>query len=477
VRRWIPAILAGGLAAAWPRPAAANGRFPQSNQIVFSPIDKNLIVLRTTYGILPSHDNGATWSFVCEDALGINTMTSLLDPPLGLTENNALNVGTPTGMNVSNDVGCNWNCIGGAMANQSIVDLAVRPDAPSRLVAMTGTYQATDSAQDTIYGQAFESTDNGVTWAPVGPALDPTVLPSTIEVSRSNPDLLYVSGTRGVGVFTRASLFVYDKSRSGQGWTEWPLPTAQFDSTQEDSIYVSGVDPTNANRIYIRSRSQVTGGLSRLTVATLGPDGGPPTFQSAYSFTVPTTSNIMRYVGEMQGFALSEDGTKVYIGSVEQGLWAAQTSDLKFQKTSTIEVQCLATRGSELWACSAAKDGFIAGVSTDDGRTFTPKLRLIGDLTGPIACAPNEHGLACDEDANSSQCSVEYQTFCSSNPCGADAGVATGGSSSSCACEIGPAAGEGAAALASGFVLAGFAMRRRGSVRRGMRRRPRTRQP
>jgi hypothetical protein len=462
----MPAVLAAVLATAVPRPASGNGRFPQSNQIVFSPTDKNLIVLRTTYGILPSQDNGATWSFVCEDALGINTTTSLLDPPLALTENNALNVGTPTGMNFSTDVGCNWNCIGGSLANQAIVDLAVRPETPSHLVAVTGTYEASDSAQDTIYGQAFESTDNGVTWVPVGPPLDPTVLPSTIEVARSNPDLLYVSGTRGVGVFTKASLFVYDKSRSGQGWAEWPLPPAQFDSTQEDSIYVSGVDPTNANRIYIRSRSQVMGGLSRLTVATLGPDGGPPTFKTAWSFTVPATSNIMRYVGEMQGFALSEDGAKVYIGSVEQGLWAAQTADLNFKKTSSIEVQCLATRGSELWACSAAKDGFIAGVSTNDGQTFTPKLLQIGDLTGPIACAANEHGLACDEDANSSQCSVQYQAFCASYSCGSDAGGGTGKGSSSCACEIGPAAGEGAAALASGFVLAGFTLRRRASFRR-----------
>ena len=52
-------------------PAAANGRFPASNQLAFSSSDKNLIVLRTSYGLLPSHDNGATWGYICENALGL----------------------------------------------------------------------------------------------------------------------------------------------------------------------------------------------------------------------------------------------------------------------------------------------------------------------------------------------------------------------------------------------------------------------
>ena len=37
-------------------------------------------------------------------------------------------------------------------------------------------------------------------------------------------------------------------------------------------------------------------------------------------------------------------------------------------------VQCLATRGDELWTCSAEVSGFVLGVSTDDGATFTAKL-------------------------------------------------------------------------------------------------------
>ena len=96
-------------------PAAANGRFPASNQLVFSPNDLNLIVLRTSYGILPSHDNGDSWGFVCEDALGLGAV-AVEDPSIGLTANNSLIAGVSVGLNVSTDVGCNWNCHGGPLS-------------------------------------------------------------------------------------------------------------------------------------------------------------------------------------------------------------------------------------------------------------------------------------------------------------------------------------------------------------------------
>ena len=97
VRRALPFAAAVASALLSSVPAAANGRFPASNQIVFSPNNDNLIVLRTSYGILPSHDNGATWAFVCEDALGLGP-TAVEDPSVGLTTNNALIAGVSVGL-------------------------------------------------------------------------------------------------------------------------------------------------------------------------------------------------------------------------------------------------------------------------------------------------------------------------------------------------------------------------------------------
>jgi hypothetical protein len=452
--------------------AAANGRFPQANQIVFSPTDPDLIVLRTTYGILPSRDHGKTWQYICEEAIGVGPST-LSDPPLGLTHNDSLLAGAGLGLNVSPDTGCNWNCIGGPLKDQVIVDLAVRPDSPSSAVAITGTFGVQpDSGQEISHSQIFETLDDGATWTALGTPIDPDVIVQTVDVTKTDPNRLYVSGTRGYGTGRTASLFV-SKDR-GTTWTERTLPAAQFDPTTEDSIFIGGVDPTNADRVYLRSSAQPAGGQSRLTVVTLAADG-TPAFTGAHLFDAGMAF-LGFFTGEMLGFALSEDGSKVYIGSKEDGLWSAHTSDLEFQKLLPIDVECLATRGSELWACSSAASGFVAGVSTDEGKTFTTKLPLIGALSGPIACAPSTTEVACGQSANSSQCPLYYKSFCDSFSCdvvtqpgdaatAADASRADGSThppaSASSSCDLAAPGQDEAAGLGAGFALLGFALHRR----------------
>jgi photosystem II stability/assembly factor-like uncharacterized protein len=146
-------------------------------------------------GLLPSHDNGASWGFICEDALGLGP-TATEDPSIGLTANNSLIAGVTKGLNVSTDVGCNWNCIAGsgnnALSGEQITDIAVRPDAPSSAVAITNTYVTSDSAQDEIHAQVYETTDNGVTWTAIGKALDRTVTVQTIDVAKTDSNRLYV---------------------------------------------------------------------------------------------------------------------------------------------------------------------------------------------------------------------------------------------------------------------------------------------
>ncbi len=480
MRRTIVATLIGGTAFLLSFSAAANGRFPLSNQIVFSTTNSNLIVTRTSYGILVSRDNGGSWSLICEDAIGI-TPSTLADPPVGLTQNDSLLVGVQQGLNVSSDVGCNWNCAGGAgLVGNPIADLAVRPDNPSSAVAMTLSYPPTDSGLVLTNSQVFETTNNGAAWVALGDAgLDPTIVATTVDVAKTDPQRLYVSATRGFGLTQTASLFV--SKDKGQTWTEYPLPKSQFDPSMEFAVYIGAVDPTNADRLYLRSRGQPTGGESRLTAVTLSATGGAPTFTTVRIFDVEAGFSGLQ--GELLGLALSSDGSKIYIGTKEDGLWMAQTSNLSFQKQSSVIVQCLATRGSELWACSAAVSGFIVGVSTNDGKTFTSKLPLIGDLAGPIACKASANGSACDEDANSSQCPGPFELFCSTYGCGPPtdgspgddaspggsmataSGSRSGGtspsSSSSCNCNLALVRGGGAAALGAGFALACVALRRR----------------
>jgi hypothetical protein len=464
------ALLSGAAAAtllALSVPAAANGRFPASNQLVFSTSDPNLIVLRTSYGTLPSHDNGKTWGFICEDALGLGTLATE-DPSIGLTSTNSLILADSAGLNVSPDVGCNWNCItSGGLGGQQIADVAVQPDNQARAVAITKTFGMTDAGNPVTNSQVYETTDNGMTWAPIGVPIDPTVLVYTIDVVKGDANRLYVSGTRGYGSLRTASLFV--STDKGVHWTEQVFPSADWDPSTEDSIYIAAIDPSNSDRVYMRSSGILTGGRSRLTVVNSA--STTPMFTTAQIFEVEAGMQG-EVTGELLGFALSPDGQKVYIGTKEDGLWIASASDLKFTKKSSKIIQCLATRGNELWAGSAAVSGFVAGVSTDDGATFTAMLPLIGDLSGPIACAPNAMGAACNTTQNTSQCGPAYQLFCETYTCGPpppagpDGGSPTGkgGTTSSSSCSVsfvGICRCWGGAAAAGGLAILGVSLRRK----------------
>lgn len=413
----------GAVAALVASTASANGRIPAANRIVFSPTNPNLVITRATYGILPSYDDGRTWSFLCEDALGLPQMATE-DPAMGLTAENALVAGLqmPAGLEVSRDNGCNWTCAAGSLANESIVDIAVRPDAPHTVVTLTNTPLPADAGGGT-YSQVFRSTDDGASWAPIGAPLDPSVIATTLDVAPSDPHRLYVSATRGFGPTRTASLF--ESTDDGATWTEWPAP---LDPATETSIYIGAVDPSDADRVYLR-----TNGTSRLFV-TVPSDAGL-SFQAVLTLT-----------GEMLGFALSPDGSKIYAGSEIDGLFVGDRSSMTFVHQQSIvlgteagsgdiHVQCLAARAGELWACADEPSGFIVGVSTDEGATFSPKLHLNG-VEAPIACASGTPiSLACSASANGSQCKgAPFTNLCAAVGCSPSASQPA--RSAACGCSL-----------------------------------------
>ncbi len=95
------------LLAAPPREARANGRLPTASQLLFSPSDPSLILLRTTFGILVSHDGGATWDWLCEAALGIAS-SQIIDPNVGITANGTVVAGFLDTLLISPNTGCDW---------------------------------------------------------------------------------------------------------------------------------------------------------------------------------------------------------------------------------------------------------------------------------------------------------------------------------------------------------------------------------
>jgi hypothetical protein len=399
--------------AAW-----GQSRFPAANRVVFGPSNPNFVVVRTSFGILPSTDDGLTWGLVCNQAAGLQP-TNWFDPALAVSADDSLLVGTANGgtngLSVSSDVGCNWDCVGNGLANQNVVDLADRPDTPSSAVALAVTWIPTDSGASDAASTVFGTTDNGKTWTQLGGPLDPAIEPTTIGVARSDPNRLYVAATRGAAATRSASLFV--SVNGGTTWVEEPIPA--FDPGTEQAIFIAGVDATDGDRVYLRSSSLVTGGRVRLYARDAPTAGAGPTFSMASGlpdqggFDVPAMEEYDP-AGELLAFAISSDGSKLYAGTVSDGLWVASSSDLAFtQKNTNVDVRCLATRGAELWACADEVNGFVVGSSVDDGATFAKRMQHTTSIAGPVACQANPSGpLGCGATANAAACAAAYANLC-----------------------------------------------------------------
>jgi photosystem II stability/assembly factor-like uncharacterized protein len=356
-------------------PAAANGRFPASNHFYFSPSDPKLIVLRATFGVLLSPDAGATWRWLCEDVLGLSS-PSVEDPTFALTANGTLVAGTSNGLLLSSNMGCDWRLAGQGLADQAIVDIAIQPDSPHSIFVLAQPRNGNGGSGNASGPGAriYTSTDDGATWSVEGTAINASVTTSTLDVAATDPHRFYVAGYRVAGATLTPLLLV--STDDGLHWTERRTPPL----VNEVNVYIAAVDPTNADRVYIRTEGQ-----SRLFM----------TSDAGRTFQVPFSS----LTGQMLGFALSPDGSKIYAGSREDGLFVAARSSLgspgAFQKkSSNVHVQCLATRGAELWACADEPSGFVAGVSSDDGATFAAKFHF-HDVKAPVACAADAAGAQC----------------------------------------------------------------------------------
>lgn len=341
--------------------ASANGRFPESNAIFFAPSDHETVLLRTTFGEVISHDRGKTWDWVCERSIGL---AGVEDPMYSFTQDGTLLASTFQGLAISHDRSCNYTFVGGDLKELVFIDLASRPSAPGTVVAFASSYGGQDDAGLIFFKSTlFETTDQGKTFAPLGPNFDPTLLGETVDVTPSDPDRIYVSAVRDPG--TAAKAFLLTSRDHGKTYEENAIALV----ATERAAFIAAVDPMNADRLYVRTSN----GIDMPSRLLLSDDAGK-TFRTIYTAQGPLT-----------GFALSKDGAKVYIGGPKDGLRVASTTDFGFQQQSSVEVMCLALSDDGLWTCSTEKSGFVVGLSKNEGKSFETKLHFC-DIRGPLAC-------------------------------------------------------------------------------------------
>lgn len=321
--------------------ALANGRFPNAQEFHQGPAgNRDLMVLRATFGLIVSVDAGRRWEYWCEDALQYGDN---YDPPLIYAADGTLLVALDDGL-VTTRNGCTFRRQPD-LESLTVRDLAASPDGRTAW-AIALTRNATPDSR------VARSTDNGLTFEFVGERFTGVSL-QTIEVAASDPQRLYATGTRA------GAPVLYRSVDGGARWTE---AAGRFGGAT--GLFVSGVDGRNPSVLYLRATAAPgdmdAGSAEGSGVLFRSDDGGE------------TVRVVLRTNGPMRGFAISDDGRRVWAGGPDDGVWriadgAAPT------RLSDAPVECLRWSDGSLWAC----------------RTFVPNgtLLLRGDGDGPFASA------------------------------------------------------------------------------------------
>ncbi len=347
--------LAAALASA--RGVEANGRFPTANYFVAGPGSTNdVLTLRTTFGLMISRDGGRGWAWACEEAFD----TTGGDPSVSIGSDGRLVLATFTGLYGSDPAYCEWNHVDAPAPTRGFADVTHTADGRS-MVALVGP--TGDNA-------LLLSADGGRTWT-AGASLA-GYFTETADVAPNDPGRVYVTG------YDRGGRPVMLRSDDGGRTVR---EAARDFAGADGGIYLAGVDPRSPDVLYVRANRGAG------TLLLRSDDGGA----------------TLRVVGatraEMVGFALSDDGETVWMGSADraEGIQRSTRCGPWTRTAAEVSVRCLRYHAGLLFVCAdEAVDGYALGRSFDGGDTIDPLLSLrLLDGSAPACGGATEVGRVC----------------------------------------------------------------------------------
>jgi photosystem II stability/assembly factor-like uncharacterized protein len=311
------------------------------------PGNPQRILVGTTFGAILSEDQGKTWHWLCEEALG--NYTAL--PTFHLAQDGALYVASLKGLAVSRDHGCTWTpraeltetgatAISGALAE------------PDILYATTGKFGVTN--------RLFKSIDRGATFTAT-PLADAKQFFTSIKVAPSRPQRLYLGAYWYEPSYT-SQLVVSDDAGATFTRIDLTLPSP-------GPFYVHAVDPQNPDRVFASVDGTTQPAQTYFLIST---DGG---LSFATALTSPdqisnvTLKGDQIWVGTLGVLHRSDDGGKTF---------TAQPSPRKYAAVELIGDDLFSTGWPSL-------DGWVVGRNNDGGSCFDPVMQW-RDLKGPLAC-------------------------------------------------------------------------------------------
>ena len=365
--RWTLALLGACVAVSV---AHANGRPPLTNGIYLRSTDPHSLYVRTTFGLLVSHDDGCSFRWVCEKAIGYG---GEFDPKYAIADDGTIFATTFTGLRVSRDGGCSWET---ATAGEAA-------SAPGRIadlwidgidIAPTGDVWVV-TADSGRPNNVYRSTDNGVTFTPSSLS-SAQIWWKSVEVARSRPQRIYITGYQ-VAPVVQAHLRSSDDD--GATWTPHPLaPTMKLGTTPV--IVIAAVDPTDPQHLFVRSIAanppegdvlyrSTDGGVTLTEVVTTRDPVRDVVFRKDGSVVIATLSSGT--------YVMAKDGTLTPLGEV-----LPNAPDITPPRLGCLAEQADGT----LVACGANWQPDYMAVGNGPSPVGMKKLFRFVELAGTLSC-------------------------------------------------------------------------------------------
>ncbi|RMH42650.1 MAG: hypothetical protein D6689_07515 [Deltaproteobacteria bacterium] len=338
--------------------AAANGRFPATVGAYVHPTDPDTWLSPTTFGLLLTRDGGASFQWVCEDAIGYS---GSYDPDYAVAADGAIFATTFDGLRVSRDGGCTFELVPGAPGDTFIGAVAIGPDG--------GVWAAAAGVDD---GGVYRSADNGASFARTGLEVA-GALWRRIEVAPSDAARAYVSGTV-TGPDGTAVPLLYRTDDAGAAWQAVAIDGIAAGASLVDVLAVS---PADADVVYV-------------AVRRANPPNGDAVYRSddaggSWTRILDTTDTLSAFVARADGQRLVAgtrfDQDTVHVSADRGATWQVPPAQPV--------LACAAERpDGKLIGCGAnwEPDFMAVGVS-GDARSWQSVLEF-RDLDGPLACQP-----------------------------------------------------------------------------------------
>jgi hypothetical protein len=347
--------------------AATNGRPAATSSIQFRPGDEQDIAAGMTFGLVLSHDGGATWQWMCEKAVHSG---GTYDPVFEWSsKSSALFATTFDGFRVMRD-GCSFDAT--ALASGT-------PPTFMSAQAIGPNGDLFVAASDKGDGKIYKSSDDGKSFLTVATPGQPNDYWVTIAVAPSDSKRVYLTGFRPIADNDKE--FLLFKSVDG-GQTYTPMSSKGFITSMNSTIEIAGISKTDSDLVFARVTAQ-DGNIADAVYRST--DGGDTTWEpiltkgdSLHAFVVRANGDLVAATPTLGAFVSHDNGEH----------W----QDL----VNPPHLNCLVENAAgELWGCTrnfgsmqVMADGYGI-MKTKDLATWTPVMKFQAGTFQKDECETN----------------------------------------------------------------------------------------